>query len=196
MVMLAARTESDRDPAFADWIRNLDGAERIRECIHCGVCSASCPLARWMDYSPRRIMHLAREGFKNDVLESHALWLCTSCYECTVRCPREIPVTEVMYALKARAIAGGSYPRRFPVPVLARAFARMVRREGRISEGRLAMWLMLKTSLKRLLGMSRLAPRLLRTGRLALHSDHVAGRDQVVELMDAVTREQNKEVGA
>jgi len=196
MVMLAARTESDRDPAFADWIRNLEGAEHIRECIHCGVCSASCPLARWMDYSPRRLMHLAREGFKNDVLESHALWLCTSCYVCTVRCPREIPVTEVMYALKGRAIAEGSYPRRFPVPVLARAFVRMVRREGRISEGRLAMWLMFKTSFKRLLGMSRLAPSLLRTGRMAVRTEHVEKRYQVTELMDAVAREKNKEVVA
>lgn len=196
MALLAARTESDRDPAFANWIRNLEGAERIRECIHCGVCSASCPLARWMDYSPRRLMHLAREGFKNDVLESYALWLCTSCYVCTVRCPREIPVTEVMYALKGRAISGGHYPHRFPIPVLARSFGRMVRREGRISEGRLALWLMLKTSVRRLLGMTRLAPHLLRTGRMAIHSEHVERRYQVTQLLDAVETERDKEVAA
>jgi len=66
-------------------------------------------------------------------------WLCASCYECQVRCPREIKVTDVMYALKRRAIEKGMYPRRFPIPVLAKAFYTIVASHGRNSESRLVI---------------------------------------------------------
>ncbi|HZP02835.1 MAG TPA: 4Fe-4S dicluster domain-containing protein, partial [Terriglobia bacterium] len=79
--------EVERDPDFARWVTGVIGGERIRNCIQCGLCSASCPLSPYMDYTPRRLIHMAREGFKRDVLQSFTIWLCTSCYSCTVECP-------------------------------------------------------------------------------------------------------------
>ena len=72
------------------------------------------------------------------MLESATPWLCASCYECQVRCPRDIKVTDIMYALKRRAIEKGMYPKRFPIPVLAKAFYNMVATHGRNSESRAA----------------------------------------------------------
>jgi heterodisulfide reductase subunit C len=143
-----------------------------------------------MDRSPRQLLYLAREGFKDDVLRSFSIWLCTSCYTCTVRCPRGIQVTELMYALKRKAIEEGLYPKRFAIPVLAREFGRMVRAKGRITEARLVLRLLLKTSLLRALRMIPMGRDLLRTGRLSLQAEHIRDRAQLIRLLDEVQREE------
>lgn len=188
------RTEVDRDPQFARWIREVPGAETIRQCIHCGVCSGSCPLSIYMDRSPRQLMHLARQGFREDVLSSFTIWLCTSCYACSVKCPREIKVTEVMYALKRKAIEEGAYPEHFPIPVLAREFRRMVRKNGRISESRLAMKMMLKTNALRLPGMMSLGRKLMRAKRLSFRNDRIKGTKELNRFLDAMERRREEEL--
>jgi heterodisulfide reductase subunit C len=178
------RRESERDPEFGKWIGEV--AENIRQCIHCGQCSSSCPLAGYMDLSPRKLMHLSREGFRKDVLGSHSIWLCTSCYACRVRCPREIKVTDVMYALKRKAIEEGVYSRRFAIPTLAREFRNMVYRNGRVSESWLVTFLKLKTNPFSMLGMAGLGINLIRTGRLSLKFERIRNRKQLKTLLDAL----------
>jgi heterodisulfide reductase subunit C len=182
------RTEDDRDPEFARWITEIEGAETIRQCIQCGLCSGSCPLNIYMDRSPRQLIHLAKAGFKQDVLASDTIWLCTSCYACTLRCPRGIKVTDVMYALKRRAIEEEAYPKRFPIPVLAREFRKMVRAKGRISEGRLVLKLLLKTRVRRLWSTMSLGLKLFRTGRMSLESQAIRGRTELRTVLSALER--------
>ena len=69
--------------------------------LQCGLCSGNCPLSLYMDYTPRRLMHLSREGFKDEVLRSNSIWLCTTCYNCMVQCPKGINITHLMYALSS-----------------------------------------------------------------------------------------------
>jgi L-lactate utilization protein LutB len=104
----------------------IRAAEKIFSCLQCGTCGSACPVSVYMDYTPRRLIGMVREGFKQEVVTSFAIWLCASCYERSVRCPAGIRVTEVMYALKRVAIREGIYPRRFPVPVLAKEFIEML----------------------------------------------------------------------
>ncbi|MBZ5668464.1 MAG: 4Fe-4S dicluster domain-containing protein [Acidobacteriia bacterium] len=186
--------EVERDPQFAGWVAGVIGGERVRNCIQCGLCSASCPLSPYMDYTPRRLIHMAREGFKRDVLGSFTIWLCTSCYSCTVECPRRIRVTDVMYALKRRAIEDGVYPKRFPIPVLASEFGAMIRRKGRVTESWLILRVFLKTAIIRLLGMSKLGSKLFFSGRMGLVPESIRDRKQLQTLLDAV--ETHKEVAA
>lgn len=186
--------EVERDPQFAGWVAGVIGGERVRNCIQCGLCSASCPLSPYMDYTPRRLIHMAREGFKRDVLGSFTIWLCTSCYSCTVECPRRIRVTDVMYALKRRAIEDGVYPKRFPIPVLASEFGAMIRRKGRVTESWLILRVFLKTAIIRLLGMSKLGSKLFFSGRMGLVPESIRDRKQLQTLLDAV--EMHKEVAA
>ena len=180
------RHEADRDLAFSRWIGSQPGADSLAQCIHCGQCAASCPLSDHMDRSPRRLLYLAKEGFRREVLESFTLWLCTSCYVCTIKCPRGIKVTDLMYALKRRAIEAGAYPKRFAIPVLAQEFRRMVLRDGRINETLLAATMTMKTNPGRLLGMTGLGLGLMRTGRMSLRRDRIAGRSQLTRLLRAV----------
>ncbi len=149
------------------------GGEKIYACLQCGTCGGSCPLSGYMDFTPRQLIGMVREGFKQEVIESFSIWLCASCYECTVRCPAGIHVTDVMYALKRVAIREGIYPRRFPVPVLAKEFMQMLKSTGRTNEFWLAFKMLVKTTPLKLLTMWPLGLQMLRRGRLCLTSNRI-----------------------
>ena len=178
--------EADRDPEFARWISHTVGGERIRHCLQCGLCSASCPLSLYMDYTPRRLMHLSREGFKEEVLSSSSIWLCTACYACMVECPKKINITHLMYALKERAIEERFYPKRFPIPVMAQQFCRMVRGSGRITESWLILRVFLRTAIWRLLGMSSLGWKLFVAGRMPTKKEKIERQHEIAVLLDSV----------
>lgn len=107
-------------------------AREIENCIQCGTCSGSCPLAAHMDYGPRQLFAMAREGDMNDVLHANTMWLCVSCYQCVVKCPRGISITEHMYSLKKMAAAQGiRQPRMLH---LYRSFNAPVEKFGRLTD--------------------------------------------------------------
>ncbi|TXT21199.1 MAG: heterodisulfide reductase subunit C [bacterium] len=73
--------------------------EWVKLCMQCGLCSGSCPTHfhdGW-DHAPHEIFMLIRAGKRDEVLQSQGMWMCTSCYNCYVRCPRKVPVTHVMH---------------------------------------------------------------------------------------------------
>lgn len=88
-------------------ITGLRGGERIAVCYQCGTCSGSCPTAPAMEYNPRRILHMLRLGLGERVLKSRAIWLCTACYSCTARCPREIKISDAMLSLRRLTVERG-----------------------------------------------------------------------------------------
>lgn len=165
--------QREADPEWARLVSQRPGCEGLFSCLQCGACSGTCPLSIYMDFGPRRIVALVREGFRTDALSSHDIWLCASCYSCAVHCPRQIHLTDVMYSLKREAIQARLYPARLPVPVLAQEFYKMVRRRGRNSE----FWLVLRMALRSnpliLFGMLRSGWDLIRTGRLSLRSERI-----------------------
>ena len=165
--------EGQLDRGFAYELASIPGGEGIFECLQCGSCSGICPIAPFMDYTPRRLMNMVREGFKDEVLHSRTVWLCSSCYACTVNCPAGIHITDVMYALKRAAIKEGTHPRRYPMPVLAQEFLRNVLRSGRNNEFVLALRLALKTNPLKLLKTAPLGLKLLRMGRISIRGDKV-----------------------
>jgi len=168
------------------WTRDIvsrPGCEHLYNCIQCGTCSATCPLSIYMDFTPRRIIQLLREGFKDDVLRSQTIWLCASCYACAAYCPQDIHITDVMYTLKREAIKANLAPKRFPIPVLAREFYKMIRARGRSSEFWLVLRMMLRTNPLALFGMARTGIALMRTGRLSLKSERIKGTAELQALL-------------
>lgn len=86
-------------------IRLTPGGERLKLCLQCGTCGGSCPSGDDMDDTPRHIFAMLQAGFKKErILQSNTPWFCVSCYYCTVRCPQQIPITEIMYTLKQLAL--------------------------------------------------------------------------------------------
>jgi len=114
-----------------------------------------------MDYTPRKLMAMIKAGFKDEALRSQTIWLCSSCYSCTVMCPAQIKITDVMYSLKRMAIEERIYPKRFPTPVLAKAMADIIAKNGRNSEMGVVMEMSLKTNPMGLLKMAPLGLALL-----------------------------------
>ena len=174
------------DPGFSEEIAAIPGGERLCECIQCGTCSAVCPLSAYMDYTPRRLIAMTRAGMKDEVLNSVSIWTCAGCYACTAACPKDIPITDMMYALKRTAIREGVHPRRFATPVLAREFVRAVDRWGRNTESRLAISLYMKTRPTLLVQDSGLARRLHRRGRMGLRRESIRQRAQLGALLRSV----------
>ena len=62
-----------------------------------------------MDHTPRALFAMINAGMKKEVLSSNTPWYCVSCYYCTVRCPQQIRITDLMYSLKRMAIKEGLY---------------------------------------------------------------------------------------
>jgi heterodisulfide reductase subunit C len=180
--------QADCDTTFAAAIKKIPGCEKLDSCIQCGTCSGVCPLSIYMDMPPRRIMNLVRYGFKKEVMQSNTVWLCSACYACTVECPRQIKVTDVMYALKQMAIREKLYPRRFPMVVLANQFHSMVRKRGRMNEIHLVTRLYLLTNWFKLMGMARLGIELIRRGRFSVKPDSIAARDQLAKILNYEAR--------
>ncbi len=115
----------------------LPGGNQILKCIQCGTCSGSCPMVDVMDYGPRRLFALAKGGSIKDALNSNTYWVCASCYFCTVRCPRGIKITDIMYALKRLAVKERLFPKGEKTPYLYEAFKETVESYGRLSEAKL-----------------------------------------------------------
>ena len=177
---------------FPSHIAETTWGKEILDCIQCGACSGVCPTSPYMDYPPRRIIAMIREGMKEEVLKSFTIWLCSSCYACTANCPQGIKITEVMYGLKRMAIEEGVFPKGFPIPTLANDFFELAKTNGRIPEFWLAFKLMLKTGIGKSLSYLPIGMELLKTGRVALKAEKVSeeGRRQIQTLLEQM--EENK----
>ena len=170
---------------FLQHICSIPQGKKIKECLQCGTCSASCPTSHAMDYSPREIVAALRAGMLDRVLGSNTVWLCTSCYSCTVRCPAGIPFTDVMYELKRLGVERGLLPPRDPTAVMAKAFVRTVNRHGRNHETELLKGFYLRTRPWKALGQMPLVWRLLRRGRLAVWAHNIRGLEGLKKMLAA-----------
>jgi quinone-modifying oxidoreductase, subunit QmoC len=113
--------------------KRTPGDSRLEMCIQCGTCGGSCPSASAMDHTPRAIFAMLRAGMRDEVMESNTPWMCVSCYYCTVRCPQEIHITDVMYTLKNMALTSGKMKEK-TASDFSRTFIRYVENYGRSFE--------------------------------------------------------------
>ncbi len=117
------------DPGFKYEIAEQPGGENIKVCFGCGVCTASCPVREIDDtYNPRKIIRMALLGMRDAVLKSAFIWLCSTCYTCTERCPQGVKFTDVINAIKNIAVKEG-----YIHPAL-RMQAELLEKEGRLYE--------------------------------------------------------------
>ncbi|PWR70417.1 CoB--CoM heterodisulfide reductase subunit C [Methanospirillum stamsii] len=82
-------------------------------CYQCGTCTGSCPSAPRSSYRIRLFMRRCVLGLENEALTDPDLWLCTTCYSCTDRCPRDIAPTDVIMAMRNLAFKRDIVPKNF-----------------------------------------------------------------------------------
>jgi len=167
--------EGDMDLSFLDEVRAVPGGEKIVDCIQCGTCSGSCPTSYLMEDSPRNLFYKIRAGLRDEVLKSPDIWLCTSCYMCYVRCPKNIKVTDIMYALK-RISSKERFSLQWRGYHLAKSFMSVVNRDGRNNETELLLRFFLKTNPFGLIRNSLIGLRLWLRGRMPLSRHRIRER--------------------
>ena len=115
----------------------IDSLATIRDmvsaCIQCGTCTGSCPNAFAMDLTPRQLWYNVLMGEKETIFHSKTFSLCSVCYCCTLRCPRGLPLTETMSALKQIAAKENLAPYKKSIQFY-KSFMESVRRHGRVRE--------------------------------------------------------------
>lgn len=87
------------------------GGEKINLCLQCGTCSASCPFGRLTPFRMRQLIRRAQLGFRDKVFSDKTLWLCTTCYTCAHRCPRDANPMEIIIGVRSLAVEEGLVPR-------------------------------------------------------------------------------------
>jgi len=176
----------DLTKEFLQNVHTLPNGEKIDQCLQCGTCSASCPASVRMKYSPRRILAALRAGRLNEVFESPTVWLCASCYSCTVRCPAGVPFTEVMYELKRLGIEKGLVDKGTPGRSMAETFVDGVFKRGRSSDAELVFHYLLRTRFSNALSFIPLGWKLFRKGRISLRTHAIAGIEGLQKMMNAM----------
>lgn len=94
------------NPEFESQLAALGGAD-VNMCFQCGTCTAGCPSGRYTSYRVRKLMRMAQLGMKDEIVNSEELWECSTCYTCVERCPRQVPIVDVIVALRNIAVAEG-----------------------------------------------------------------------------------------
>jgi heterodisulfide reductase subunit C len=120
------------DQSFAKEVQERSG-QNLQLCYQCVKCSVGCPTARYMDYNPNTLIRLIQYGQKAMVLNSHAIWLCVSCWTCGTRCPNEIDMGVIMDTLREMAIENGFFSDR-NIVMLHQEFILSIRQFGRVHE--------------------------------------------------------------
>ncbi len=104
-------------------------------CFQCAKCTDGCPLAFAMDIYPHEIIRLMLLGLEDRALRSSAIWICSSCYTCTTRCPNEVDVAGIIDYLKQKAISTGvANPATRDVQKFHETFMKTIEKFGRINE--------------------------------------------------------------
>lgn len=176
-------TDIKRDPAFGD--RLTPAGHQLRTCIQCGTCTASCPSASAMDITPRKMWRMVQLGLVDDVLHSKTMWLCSICYQCQVRCPRGIPLTETIAKLKQLAIQQQIKQWRESTQFYL-TFSDVMRRYGRMRETEFMARYFLSTNPFEALGYATMGLTLLRRGKLKPELPMLRGEGKLAKLFDRV----------
>ncbi len=188
------KTDTAKRDAFLEELKSIPGGENIEACIQCGTCTGSCPTSLHMDYTPRKIIAMIQAGMKEEVLRSDAIWLCVSCYYCTVRCPRGIKITDLMYALKNLAIKYGYIKTRAEAPVFYKLFNKLVKKSGRLNESRLIIECALRTNPLQLFGLAPVGIKLFFNRRLPIIHGSISGKKEFREMLDRLKEDKPHEI--
>ena len=113
---------------------HVEDGEWVKMCMQCGVCAGSCPLGNAWEHTPQKLFMMIRAGKRDEVLTTDSMWMCTSCYNCIVRCPRKLPITHIMHGLAHYAHRLGMAPKGQPTREVARLFWNNLAKTGRVNE--------------------------------------------------------------
>jgi len=138
-----------------------------------------------MELSPRRMWRMVQLGMEEEVLRSKTMWLCSLCYQCQVRCPRGIPLTETITRLKEMALKRQMAASRESA-AFYRAFTAVVRRYGRMREVEFMVRYFLQGNPLSAFGFAGLGLTLMSRGKVHPEMPKLGGRGRFDKLFERV----------
>jgi heterodisulfide reductase subunit C len=156
--------------------------ETLKECMQCGTCAATCPVANEMDYTPRQVIHLISLGLEEKALNCSAIWTCASCTHCTAKCPRTIDIAEMMCRLRSLAISRGC--RAQPGMVFTQSFLKVIEEHGRAFEAELLLRYSLRTNPFALLKQVGFGVTMFAKGKVSPLPDRIQRRQEVQAILE------------
>ena len=88
-------------------IKEISGQD-VFDCYQCGNCSSGCPVVEYMDITPNQVLRLAQYGAIREILDSETIWVCSTCLQCSTRCPKGIDVAKLMEAFRTINLREGT----------------------------------------------------------------------------------------
>ena len=86
-----------------DTIKRISGVNP-RKCMKCGKCTASCPAYDQMEYHPHQFVDMVENGRIDELMASHGIYMCLSCFACVERCPRSVEPAKLIEAVRLAVI--------------------------------------------------------------------------------------------
>jgi Fe-S oxidoreductase len=77
------------------------GGASFKLCYQCGLCDAVCPLNLVKSFLVTKIVRQAYFGLSE--IENDEIWQCTTCLNCTARCPRGVEITDIITSVRKLA---------------------------------------------------------------------------------------------
>jgi Fe-S oxidoreductase len=87
--------------------QELAQKHKLLECIQCGTCTGSCPVAKKANLNVRRYMREVATLGKLTQHSQNELWSCTTCATCGVRCPKDLNPHEFLIDIRGMAVEEG-----------------------------------------------------------------------------------------
>lgn len=98
----------EKEKLFQEIKEDIRFEDFLYGCYECGICVASCPSARFYDFSPRVIAQaVAREDADLVyTLMNDSIWDCSQCFSCD-RCPRKNSPGGLITVMREVAVRNG-----------------------------------------------------------------------------------------
>ncbi|MBM3299059.1 MAG: 4Fe-4S dicluster domain-containing protein [Deltaproteobacteria bacterium] len=124
------------NPAEKDFVNRVMemSGQNLLECLQCGKCSGSCPVASEQVRGPRMLVAEILSGMKHQALTDSTWWYCVACGTCMTRCPVEINMYRVATALCELAQEAGIPPCEPEIHLFEDLFLKSVEKYGRVRE--------------------------------------------------------------
>jgi heterodisulfide reductase subunit C len=170
-----------KESSFLSEIVQATG-ESFQACYQCQKCSAGCPVVEAMDLLPNQVLRHIQYGNRERVLGSKTIWICASCYTCSVRCPNDIDIAKIMDTLRHIAIHSKVSPGEKDIPLFHSVFLDEIKSKGRIHE--LSLILKFKAKTRDFFKDAGLGWKMFRLGKIKLLPSTFSGGKEIKEIFN------------
>lgn len=98
-------TNLKNEQLLRETLTKLLDTEKLKYCYECGICTASCSVARIAPkyHNPRSLLQKVIFDFE-EASNDTGLWMCMQCDRCHDRCPQRLDLPEMFWLIRDFAV--------------------------------------------------------------------------------------------